>query len=112
MRVTIEVDSATPYEAYDLTLALQRTAGFARPPQHNKGFDPQVKVTGSCMTWTSPYMYPVQVASFWREFETLTIERHRHNHDVESRMLNRLHDHTCLDGAHIECRRVLGLPVS
>lgn len=69
MRVTIKVDSATPQEVYDLTLAFQRTLGHVLPQQIGK--EPTVTVGGSAMGWTSPALTEPHAAALIREFESL-----------------------------------------
>lgn len=69
MRITLTVDSATPEEVYDLTLAFQRTSGIPLPRQINTV--PTVTVAGSAMGWTSPAMLPQQVAPLMAEFAEL-----------------------------------------
>lgn len=81
MRVTIDVDSATPEQVYDLTLAFQRTRGIPLPRQITT--EPTVTVAGTCMGWKSPGMDPRQVQPLLREFDTLQEER-------EERALNLL----------------------
>lgn len=58
MRTRIIVDSATPTEVYNLTLAFQRTLGFPLPQQLTN--EPTVTVGGCAMGWTSPAL-----ASTW-----------------------------------------------
>lgn len=79
MRVTIEVDSATPKEVYALTLSFQRTMDHL-PIQATD--QPTVRVLGTCMTWRSPAMRPEQVRSFWADFTRLPFTE---SHDVHTR---------------------------
>lgn len=73
MRITLDVDSATPEEVYDLTLAFQRTRGIPLPQQITK--EPTVTVGGSAMGWRSPALHPAQVSAIMQEFTTLQEER-------------------------------------
>lgn len=70
MRVTIDVDSATQQEVYDLTLAFQRTSGIPLPRQITK--EPVVTVGGSKMGWRSPAMAPEQARALLAEFDRLS----------------------------------------
>lgn len=72
-RITIIVDSATPQEVYDLTLAFQRTSGIPLPA--NLTTEPTVKVAGKCMTWQSPALHPAQVEAILTEVADLRTER-------------------------------------
>lgn len=69
MRTTINVDSATPQEVYDLTLAFQRTSGIELPKQITD--KPVVTVAGTAMGWVSPAMQQEQAVALLAEFERL-----------------------------------------
>jgi len=73
MRTTIKIDSATPEQVYDLTLAFQRMLGFTLPAQITT--EPTVTVGGSAMGWTSPALLPEHAVALLREFESLQAER-------------------------------------
>ncbi len=57
MRVTIRVDSATPEETYNLTLAFQLTSREHTLPRQI-GTEPTVTVGGIAFGWTSPALTP------------------------------------------------------
>lgn len=69
MRTTIVVDSATPKQVYNLTLAFQRTLGFHMPDQTNTR--PTVTVAGSTMRWESPALYVPHAEALLAEFDRL-----------------------------------------
>lgn len=74
MRVTIKVDSATPEEVYDLTLAFQRTRhDHGLPAQITK--EPTVTVGGIRMGWVSPAMRRERAFAVMEEYERLQGER-------------------------------------
>lgn len=66
-------DSTSPQEAYDLTLAFQRTSGLTPgmvlPPQVNQ--QPTVKVGGSALGWTSPRITFPHAEALLAEFRRL-----------------------------------------
>jgi hypothetical protein len=66
MRTRIVVDSATPAQVYDLTLAFQRTARFALPDQPTT--EPTVTVCGSAMGWSSPALHTDHAAAVLAEY--------------------------------------------
>lgn len=76
MRITLDIDSATPEQVYDLTLAFQRTSGIPLPPQITD--KPVVTVGGSAMGWRSPALHPAQVDAILREFVELQTWRDAH----------------------------------
>jgi hypothetical protein len=69
MRTRIVVDSATPAEVYNLTLAFQRTARFDLPQQLTT--EPTVTVSGSAMGWSSPALTDEHAAAVLTEYDTL-----------------------------------------
>jgi hypothetical protein len=69
MRTTVKIDSATPEQVYDLTLAFQRTLGFPLPPQITNR--PTVTVGGSAMGWESPALFPEHAVSLLAEYHDL-----------------------------------------
>jgi hypothetical protein len=69
MRVTIVVDSATPAEVYNLTLAFQRTLGFVLPAQITT--EPTVTVGGTAMGWSSPALREAHAVALLAEFDRL-----------------------------------------
>jgi len=69
MRITIDVDSATPQQVYNLTLAFQRTKGLPMPQQVTT--EPTVTVGGSCMGWRSPALRAGHAAALLAEFDGL-----------------------------------------
>lgn len=69
MRTTIVIDSATPAQVYNLTLALQRTRAFEMPRQTT--VEPSVTVGGSAMGWTSPALYLDHARAVLEEFTRL-----------------------------------------
>lgn len=82
MRTKIVVDSATPDEAYNLTLAFQRTlsspkmlpASAERPRWElppNLTTEPTVTVAGKCMGWQSPALTPDHAVALLAEFDNL-----------------------------------------
>lgn len=72
MRITIQIDSATPQEVYNFTLAFQRTLGYGLPLQATT--EPTVTVGGSAMGWTSPALYPGHATALLAEAESLMVE--------------------------------------
>lgn len=72
MRVRITLDSATPQEVYDYTLAFQRTLGLADLPKQITD-EPTVRVLGSAMTWTSPALTREHAAALLDEAERLAM---------------------------------------
>lgn len=72
MRARIVLDSATPDQAYNATLAFQRTRAYVLPDQPTK--EPTVQVLGTAMTWTSPFMSSEQALAMMTEFESLESE--------------------------------------
>ncbi len=84
MRVQIKIDSATPQEVYDYTLAYQRTLGFPAVPTDHPGAEilngraaPVVSVGGTAMGWRSPHITPEQAHALLAEVEILAAERKR-----------------------------------
>ena len=73
MRIVIAVDSATPDEVYDLTLAFQRTSGQPMPRQITT--EPTVTVGGSAMGWKSPALYPSHAVALLAERDRLAAGR-------------------------------------
>lgn len=69
MSTTIRVDSATPGQVYNLTLAFQRTRGFPLPSQLTK--QPTVTVGGTCMGWTSPFLTMDHARAVLDEYDRL-----------------------------------------
>lgn len=69
MRTRINVDSATPQEVYNLTLAFQRTRGFPMPEQLTT--EPTVTVSGTAMGWVSPSLRSEHAIAILREFGAL-----------------------------------------
>jgi hypothetical protein len=69
MRTRIVVDSATPGEVYNLTLAFQRTLGFPLPQQLTN--EPTVTVQGSAMGWRSPALTEEHVVALLAEYHRL-----------------------------------------
>jgi hypothetical protein len=72
MRTRIVVDSATPDEVYNLTLALQRAARYALPQQTTT--EPTVTVCGIAMGWSSPALYPEHAMAVLSEYGLLDQE--------------------------------------
>jgi hypothetical protein len=75
MRTKIVVDSATPAEVYNLTLALQRTTGETMhrhviPTQLT--VEPTVTVVGAAMSWASPALTLDHARAVLDEFKALT----------------------------------------
>jgi hypothetical protein len=78
-RVTLTVDSATPDEVYDLTLAFQRTSGPVREQGRFGGHEvpeqitrqPVVSVTGSAMSWRSPALTAEHAAAVLGQYAAL-----------------------------------------
>lgn len=70
MRTRLVIDSATPAEVYNLTLAFQRTARFSLPQQPTT--EPTVTVCGSAMGWSSPALYEAHTAAVLAELALLT----------------------------------------
>jgi hypothetical protein len=68
-RTTLAFDSATPAQVYNLTLAYQRTLGFALPQQITR--EPTVTVAGSAMGWASPALYSDHAAALLAEYHRL-----------------------------------------
>lgn len=73
MRITINVDSATPEQVYDLTLAFQRTRNIGVPTQLT--MVPTVTVAGTCMGWTSPALKLAHVPALLHEYTQLRFGR-------------------------------------
>lgn len=73
MRVTIKVDSATPQEVYDLTLAFQRTLGHPMPKQLQD--KPIVTVAGTSMGWESPALYYPHAVALLDETRRISNDR-------------------------------------
>lgn len=71
MRTRLVIDSATPAEVYDLTLAFQRTAHQHTLPQQVTA-EPTVTVCGSAMGWSSPALYEAHAAAVLAELALLT----------------------------------------
>lgn len=83
MRTTIHIDSATPQEVYDLTLAFQRTLARPVPPtppaEGRPRFElptqittePRVTVGGNAMGWESPALKPDHAVALLAEFDAL-----------------------------------------
>lgn len=75
MRIRIVADSATQQQAYNLTLAFQRTLAFELPtnltPEHGEAPAPTVTVGGSAMGWKSPYLTHEHARALMREFSRL-----------------------------------------
>ena len=69
MRVIIDIDSATPAQVYNLTLAFQRTKGFEMPRQVTT--EPTVTVGGTAMGWTSPALSLDHARAVIDEFRAL-----------------------------------------
>lgn len=73
MRITVKIDSATPSEIYDLTLAFQRTSkGHEMPAQIT--VEPTVTVAGTSMGWESPALRAGHVEALLAEFASMTPE--------------------------------------
>lgn len=76
-RTRIIIDSATPQQVYNLTLAYQRTLGHeaTMPPQltpvAGETPRPSVSVMGSAMTWSSPYLDSVHATLLLTEYDLL-----------------------------------------
>jgi hypothetical protein len=79
MRIRIVVDSATPAEVYNLTLAFQRSARFELPDHTQQQRDvpgrlstePTVTVCGIAMGWSSPYLFVEHAAAVLAEYDKL-----------------------------------------
>lgn len=72
-RMQIAVDSATPEEVYDLTLAFQRTGRFSLPPQAT--VLPTVTVMGTAMGWTSPMLTTEHADALLAEYQERRADR-------------------------------------
>jgi len=68
MRIRIVVDSATPTEVYNLTLAFQRTCQIELPQQLT--IEPTVTVCGNAMGWSSPALTDEHAAAVLTELTT------------------------------------------
>lgn len=76
MRTRIVIDSCTPQQVYNLTLAYQRTLGYAPLPTqltmvHGQQPEPTVTVGGSAMSWSSPWLDSVTATLLLTEFDLL-----------------------------------------
>jgi hypothetical protein len=69
MRTRLVIDSATPAEVYDLTLAFQRTARYDLPQQLTA--EPTVTVCGIAMGWSSPALYEAHAVAVLAELALL-----------------------------------------
>jgi hypothetical protein len=72
LRTTVDVDSATPRQVYNLTLAFQRTLGFELPRQITTR--PTVTVGGSAMGWRSPALRSDHAQALLAEYHALEAE--------------------------------------
>lgn len=74
MRITVKVDSATPEQAYDLTLAFQRTRHEHEMPSQITD-QPTVTVAGVAMGWESPALLSEHASALLSEYHDLQMAR-------------------------------------
>jgi hypothetical protein len=71
MRTRLVVDSATPAEVYNLTLAFQRTRVHHDLPKQLDTM-PTVTVCGIAMGWSSPALHEVHAIALLAEYSVLS----------------------------------------